>query len=55
MIHDDTFLVQPKWLEEFAEKYQEIGLPFWAAGRADGICQHPKLVKIFFNNLSKSL
>ena len=45
MIHDDTFLFQPKWIEEFIEKYPEIGLPFWAAGRADGICQYPDLVK----------
>jgi len=45
MIHDDTFLIQPKWIEEFIEKYPEIGLPFWAAARADGICEHPGLVK----------
>ena len=45
MIHDDTFLIQPKWIEEFIEKYPEIGLPFWAAARADGICEHPDLVK----------
>ncbi|MBU2249548.1 MAG: glycosyltransferase [Gammaproteobacteria bacterium] len=44
MIHDDTFLIQPKWIEEFIERYPEIGLPFWAAGRADGICQHKDLV-----------
>ena len=45
MIHDDTFLLQPKWLEEFIDRYPEINLPFWAAGRADGICKHPELVK----------
>ncbi|MBU2685872.1 MAG: glycosyltransferase, partial [Gammaproteobacteria bacterium] len=45
MIHDDTFLIQPKWIEEFIEKYPEIGLPFWASARADGICEHPDLVK----------
>ena len=45
MIHDDTFLYQPKWIEEFIEKYPQVGLPFWAAGRADGICKHPDLVK----------
>lgn len=44
MIHDDTFLIQPKWLEEFIDKYPQIGLPFWAAGRADGICERPDLV-----------
>ena len=45
MIHDDTFLLQVPWLEEFIEKYPEINLPFWAAGRADGICKYPDLVK----------
>lgn len=44
MIHDDTFLIQPKWIEEFIEKYPQIGLPFWASGRADGICKYPHLV-----------
>ncbi len=45
MIHDDTFLLQPKWIEEFIDKYPQIGLPFWAAGRADGIIRHEKLVR----------
>lgn len=45
MIHDDTFLIQPKWIEEFIDRYPEIGLPFWASGRADGVCDHPDLVK----------
>jgi radical SAM superfamily enzyme YgiQ (UPF0313 family)/GT2 family glycosyltransferase len=45
MIHDDTFLLQPKWIEEFIDRYPEIGLPFWASGRADGICQHEELVR----------
>ncbi|MFA5037768.1 MAG: glycosyltransferase [Candidatus Izemoplasmatales bacterium] len=45
MIHDDTFLIQPSWIEEFIEKYPQINLPFWASGRADGICKHPDLVK----------
>lgn len=45
MIHDDTFLLQPKWLEEFIDLYPQINLPFWAAGRADGICKYPDLVK----------
>jgi radical SAM superfamily enzyme YgiQ (UPF0313 family) len=45
MIHDDTFLLQHKWLEEFIAKYPKVGLPFWAAGRADGICKYPDHVK----------
>lgn len=49
MIHDDTFLLQPKWIEEFIEKYPQVGLPFWASGRADGICRYPDLVKRLVN------
>ena len=49
MIHDDTFLFQPKWIEEFIEKYPKVGLPFWASGRADGICHHPDLVQKLVN------
>jgi len=45
LIHDDTFLIEPKWLEEFVQEYPRVGLPFWAAGRADGICKHPDLVR----------
>lgn len=45
MIHDDTFFIQPKWIDEFIEKYPAVGLPFWAAARADGICQHPERVR----------
>ena len=44
MIHDDTFLVQKDWIEEFIDKYPQINLPFWAAGRSDGICKDPDLV-----------
>jgi radical SAM superfamily enzyme YgiQ (UPF0313 family)/glycosyltransferase involved in cell wall biosynthesis len=49
MIHDDTFLLQPQWLEEFIERYSEVGLPFWASGRADGICKHKDLVGRLIN------
>jgi len=49
MIHDDTFLIQPKWIEEFIEKYPQIGLPFWASARADGICNNPDMVKRLVN------
>jgi radical SAM superfamily enzyme YgiQ (UPF0313 family)/GT2 family glycosyltransferase len=45
MIHDDTFLIQPTWIEEFIEKYPKVGLPFWASGRADGIVKYQDLVK----------
>ena len=45
LIHDDTFLIEPGWLEEFVQEYPRVGLPFWAAGRADGICKHPDLVR----------
>jgi anaerobic magnesium-protoporphyrin IX monomethyl ester cyclase len=49
MIHDDTFLIQPRWIEEFIERYPEIGLPFWASARADGICRDPDLVRRLVN------
>jgi radical SAM superfamily enzyme YgiQ (UPF0313 family) len=45
MIHDDTFFLQSNWLEEFIERYPEIGLPFWASARADGICTKPDLFR----------
>ena len=45
MIHDDTFFVQHSWLEEFAEKYKQISLPFWASARSDGICKNPELLR----------
>jgi len=45
MIHDDTFLTQPKWIEEFIELYPQVDLPFWASGRADGICENEDLVR----------
>jgi len=33
---DDTFILNRKWLEEFADKYPaKIGLPWWAQARAD--------------------
>jgi radical SAM superfamily enzyme YgiQ (UPF0313 family)/GT2 family glycosyltransferase len=43
MIHDDTFFLQDSWLEEFASKYSQVKLPFWASARADGICRNPTL------------
>jgi anaerobic magnesium-protoporphyrin IX monomethyl ester cyclase len=45
MIHDDTFFLQTQWLEEFVEKYPQVGLPFWAASRADGLCKHSDLFR----------
>jgi len=33
---DDTFIVQRRWLEEFAQAYpQRVGLPFWCQVRAN--------------------
>jgi radical SAM superfamily enzyme YgiQ (UPF0313 family)/GT2 family glycosyltransferase len=56
MIHDDTFMIQNNWLEEFIEKYPQVGLPFWASARADNICNNPelvnRLVKIGWNLVS---
>jgi len=56
MIHDDTFFIQNNWLEEFIEKYPQIGLPFWAAARSSEICKYPellnRLVKVGWNLVS---
>ncbi len=56
MLHDDTFFIQDSWLEEFAERYPEVALPFWAAARSDGICRNPellrRLVKVGWNLVS---
>ena len=49
MIHDDTFLIQPKWIEEFIDRYPEIGLPIWASARADGICKNTGQVQRLVN------
>ncbi len=56
MIHDDTFMIQNDWLEEFIEKYPQVGLPFWASARADNVCDNPdlvqRLVKVGWNLVS---
>jgi anaerobic magnesium-protoporphyrin IX monomethyl ester cyclase len=56
MIHDDTFMIQNNWLEEFIEKYPQVGLQFWASARADNICENPdlvaRLVKVGWNLVS---
>ena len=36
LFFDDTFILNRKWLKEFASKYQAaVGLPWWAQARAD--------------------
>jgi anaerobic magnesium-protoporphyrin IX monomethyl ester cyclase len=56
MIHDDTFMIQNSWLEEFIEKYPQVGLQFWASARADNVCDNPdlvqRLVKVGWNLVS---
>lgn len=44
VFHDDHFMFDKAWLEEFVKAYAEIRLPFWAASRADFICNNPLLV-----------
>jgi radical SAM superfamily enzyme YgiQ (UPF0313 family) len=46
VIHDSMFLQQPRWLEEWLEKYPRLARrtwPYWAAGRADTVRQWPDL------------
>lgn len=43
IFHDDHFCFKKEWLEEFIEKYRPIGLPFWAATRADFVCTNPDI------------
>ena len=46
VIHDSMFFQNPKWLEEWIEKYPRKAnkvWPYWAAGRSDTIRQWPEL------------
>jgi len=46
VIHDSMFFQNPKWLEEWLEKYPKRAnklWPYWAAGRADTVRQWPEL------------
>ncbi|MCP5059110.1 MAG: B12-binding domain-containing radical SAM protein [bacterium] len=48
VIHDSMFFQQKKWLEDWAERFpREINtrksLPYWAAARADTVCEWPEL------------
>lgn len=48
-IHDSMFFQQPKWLEEWLDKYPRKAnklWPYWAAGRADTVCQWPDLFEV---------
>ena len=48
IIHDSMFFQNPKWLEEWVEKYPRKAnkvWPYWAAGRADTVRQWPDLFK----------
>jgi anaerobic magnesium-protoporphyrin IX monomethyl ester cyclase len=44
---DDTFIINPRWVEEFCEKYTkaEIGATIAACGRADLICKNEERVE----------
>jgi anaerobic magnesium-protoporphyrin IX monomethyl ester cyclase len=46
VIHDSMFFQNPKWLEEWLEKYPRRAnqlWPYWAAGRPDTVRQWPEL------------
>jgi radical SAM superfamily enzyme YgiQ (UPF0313 family) len=44
IFHDDHFMFEKVWLEEFVREYAKIRLPFWAATRADFVCDNSLLV-----------
>ncbi|MEE9473436.1 MAG: radical SAM protein [Acidimicrobiia bacterium] len=46
VIHDSMFFQQPRWLEEWLDKYPRLAKrtwPYWAAGRADTVRQWPEM------------
>jgi radical SAM superfamily enzyme YgiQ (UPF0313 family) len=46
VIHDSMFFQNPRWLEEWIDKYPRTAnktWPYWAAGRADTVRQWPDL------------
>ncbi len=46
VIHDSMFFQQPKWLEEWIDKYPRLAhkpWPYWAAARSDTVRQWPAL------------
>jgi len=50
IFHDDQFVLQPKWAEDFCSSmheygFAEKGIEWWAASRADVIVRHPELFK----------
>ena len=49
VFHDDQFVIDPRWVEEFCTTLQERGfvdrgIRWWAASRSDVICRHPDLI-----------
>ena len=50
IFHDDEFLIDPKWTEDFCQAMNDYGfvkkeIKWWAAVRADMICRFPELIK----------
>jgi radical SAM superfamily enzyme YgiQ (UPF0313 family) len=50
IFHDDEFLIDPKWTEDFCKAMHDYGfvgkkIKWWAAVRADMICRFPELIK----------
>jgi hypothetical protein len=49
VFHDDQFVIQPGWVEEFCRAlhqkgFVDRGTRWWAASRADIICRHTELI-----------
>jgi anaerobic magnesium-protoporphyrin IX monomethyl ester cyclase len=50
VFHDDQFVIQPGWVEEFCAALHRRGfverdIQWWAASRSDVICRHPELIE----------
>ncbi|PVX27089.1 MAG: hypothetical protein CW716_04080 [Candidatus Bathyarchaeum sp.] len=45
MIDDDSFTLNPNYVAEFCDSYEDIGRPFTIQSRADFIVRRPNLVK----------
>lgn len=51
IFHDDQFLIQKNWVIDFCQALQdagfvERGIRWWAASRADVVCQYPEVIEM---------
>ena len=58
VIHDSMFFQQPKWLQEWIEKYPRLSnrtWPYWAAARSDTVRQWPDLFEALIRETNWNL